>query len=147
MFTVAASVSGFSQKALGIFNAVKHNDSTTLVMCLNAGLKVNTANVSGNTLLMEASRNGSYAAARLLLAHGAKVNAKDEMGNTALMEAALRRDEAMVAILLHAGANAAIMNRAGETALTIAEDLGEAGIARMIASKEPNAKDQYAGIR
>jgi ankyrin repeat protein len=43
-------------------------------MCLHAGLKANTASIGGNTLLMEASRNGSYATAKLLLAHGAKVN-------------------------------------------------------------------------
>lgn len=147
LFTITVNASGFSQKTPGVFNAVTHNDSITLAMCLNAGLKVNTATASGKTLLMEASRNGSHAAARLLLAHGAKVNARDGMGNTALIEASLRGDETMVALLLHAGASAAIINRAGETALTIAESLENTGIARLISGKEGDSRNQYVNLR
>lgn len=147
LFVIALSVSGFSQKPMGIFDAVKHNDSTTLAMCLNAGLKANTANAYGNTLLMEASRSGSYAAAQLLLSHGAKVNTKDEMGNTALMEASLRGDEQMVALLLQAGASTVIINKAGETALSIADGFEKTAIAKLITTHEVNGKDQYAKLR
>ncbi|BAV04472.1 hypothetical protein SAMN05421788_110207 [Filimonas lacunae] len=147
LFTIFATVSGYSQKHLGVFDAVKLNDSTTLAMCLNSGLKPNTANTTGNTLLMEASKNGSYAAAKLLLAHGAKVNAQNEMGNTALMEATLRGDAQMVTILMHAGANASIINTVGETAFTIAEGFDKADIAQLFTDKNEGSKEGYAKLR
>ncbi|BAV04473.1 hypothetical protein SAMN05421788_110208 [Filimonas lacunae] len=147
LFTIFATTAAFSQKQLGVFDAVKLNDSTTLVMCLNGGLKANTTNTDGNTLLMEASKNGSYAAAKLLLAHGAKVNAQNEMGNTALMEATLRGDSKMAAILVQAGANISVINTVGETALSIAEGFDKNDIAQMFIAKDPHVKDGYAKTR
>lgn len=147
LFVIAVSVSGFSQKPLGVFDAVKQNDSATLATCLHYGLKSNTTNYGGNTLLIEASRSGSYAAAKLLLAYGAKVDAKNELGNTALMEATLRGDERMAAILLQAGASTIIINKAGETALSIANGFDKTAIARLITHQEQNGKDQYAKLR
>lgn len=141
------SVSGFSQKQSGVFDAVKLNDSTTLSMCLKSGLKANTTNAFGNTLLMEASKNGSYAAAKMLLEHKANVNAKNEMGNTALMEATLRGDVQMVAILLQAGASTSIINEVGETALTIAEGFEKTAITALFTEKNQNNKDGYAQAR
>ncbi|BAV04467.1 ankyrin like protein [Filimonas lacunae] len=116
-------------------------------MCLNSGLKTNTANATGNTLLMEASKNGSYAVAKLLLAHGAKVNAQNELGNTALMEATLRGDAQMTALLLHAGANASIINSVGETAFTIAEGFDQTAIAKLLTAGNQNTKEGYAKLR
>lgn len=136
LFTLFISVAGFSQRNSGAFYAVKINDSATLVMCLNSGLKANTTSFAGHSLLMEASRHGSYATARLLLARGAKVNAKDEMGNTALMEAAWKGDVKMVSLLLQAGANSSLVNNAGETALTIASDFERAAVTQLIADKD-----------
>lgn len=147
LFTIVVSTSAFSQKQLGVFDAVKLNDSTTLVMCLNSGLKANITDAMGNTLLMQASKNKSYAAAKMLLAHGAKVNAANELGNTALMEATLRGDAQMVAILLQSGANTASVNKVGETALTIAEGFDKTAIAKLISDKNQNDKDGYAKMR
>lgn len=147
LFVTIVSVSAFSQKQPGVFDAVKRNDTTTLYMCLNSGLKVNTTGVMGNSLLMEASKNGSYAAAKMLLAHGAKVNAVNEMGNTALMEASLRGDAQMVAILLQSGANTAMINQVGETALTIAEGFDKTAVAKLITDRNQNSKEGYASLR
>lgn len=147
LFTIAVSVSGFSQKTLGVFDAVKLNDSTTLATCLHYGLKANTTSFDGNTLLMEAARNHSYAAATLLLAHGAKVDARNELGNTALMEATLRGDERMAEMLLQAGANMSIVNRAGETAVTIAEGFEKTAVASLFNNQDQHTKDRYAKLR
>lgn len=141
------SVSGYSQNKSGVFHAVKVNDSATLVMCLNSGLKVNTTNFDGHTLLMEASRSGSYAAAKLLLSRGAKVNAKDQMGNTALMEAAWKGDVTMTSLLLQAGANTSLTNIAGETALSIATDFEKTAVVQLITGKDLNTKDGYVKQR
>lgn len=147
LFTIAISVSGFSQRSLGVFDAVKLNDSITLATCLHYGLKANTTSFDGNTLLMEASRNGSYAAAALLLAHGAKVDTRNELGNTALMEATLRGDVRMATLLLQAGASTALINRAGETAVTIAEGFEKTAIARLFTEKGQHANEYYAKTR
>lgn len=144
LFTIAVSASAMSQKNLGVFDAVRMNDSTTLSLCLNAGLKVNTTNYSGNTLLIEASRSGSFAAAKMLVQHGAKVDVQNEMGNTALMEATLRGNEAMVALLLEAGANTTKKNIAGETALTIASGFEKTNIAALLNGNASGAKEEYA---
>lgn len=142
LFTILVSVSGFGQKQLGVFDAIKMNDIPTLTMCLNNGLKPNTTNAIGNTLLMEASKTGNYTAAKLLLAHGAKVNTQNELGNTALMEATLRGDTEMVALLLNAGANTHLINIAGETALTIATGFEKTAIAQLFGEK--SIKEGYA---
>lgn len=144
LFTIVTSVSGFSQKSPGVFDAVRFNDSTTLSLCLHAGLKVNTVNYGGNTLLIEAARSGSFAAAKILIAHGAKVDVQNEFGNTALMEASLRGNEQMVALLLAAGANTAKINKAGETAFSIAEEFDKTAVAQLLGEKEENKKEQYA---
>lgn len=147
LFTIIAHISGFSQKNPGVFDAVRFNDSTTLSLCLNAGLKVNTANYGGNTLLMEAARSGSFAAAKILVAHGAKVDIQNELGNTALMEASLRGNEQIVALLLAAGANTAKINKAGETAFSIAEEFEKTAVAKLLGGKEENKKEEYASSK
>lgn len=147
LFTILVSASSFGQKQSGVFDAVRLNDSTTLAMCLNAGLKAGTANYNGTTLLMVASKSGSFAAAKLLLAHGAKIDAQNEMGNTALMEATLRGNEQMVALLLSAGANAGIRNEVGETALSIADNFEKTDIAKLFIEKHAGIKDNYAKQR
>ena len=144
LFILVMSLSSYSQKGSGVFMAVRHNDSTAVGMCLNAGFKANATSMGGNTLLMEASRNGSYASARLLLSHGAKVNAKDEMGNTALMEAAWKGDVTMASLLLQAGANAGTVNKAGQTALSLATDANKTVIIQLLSG---DAKYTYAKQR
>jgi uncharacterized protein len=135
LFVAVMGLSAHSQNKSGVFVAVKFNDSTTLAMCLRAGLKVNTVSTAGNTLLMEASRNGSYASAKLLLANGAKVDARDEMGSTALMEAAWKGDVAIATLLLKAGANSGLVNKAGQTALSIALDTQKEGIIKLLSNR------------
>lgn len=135
LLTLVTSTAGYSQKQMGVFTAVKYNDSTTVTMCLHAGLKANATGMGGHTLLMEASQHKSYAVAKLLLAHGAKVNAKDEMGNTALMEAAWKGDVLMASLLLQAGANAGLINTSGQTALSLATDANNNAVVELLAKE------------
>src|SRR5665213_4305695 len=73
---------------------------------LKAGADSNTANPEGETALMSASRSGSVAAVKALLARGANVNAKEKwLQETALMWAAAENHADVVEALLAARAN------------------------------------------
>ncbi|BAV09513.1 hypothetical protein FLA_5562 [Filimonas lacunae] len=97
---------------------------------------------------MEAAKSGSFASAKMLLAHGAKVDVQNEMGNTALMEATLRGNEEMVNLLLAAGARISIRNEVGETAFSIAEDFEKITIAKLFMEKGGSGvKENYAKQR
>jgi ankyrin repeat protein len=81
---------------------------------LDAGADVNTADVTGDTLLMAAVRTGSLDAVTLLVERGAAVNATEpQLGHTALMWAARTNNAALVKLLLERGASIDARTRVG----------------------------------
>ena len=90
--------------------------------------------------LVEAVRNGDYAAARGLLEAGVDADAPEADGTTAL-HWAVRHDRAGIAkLLLRAGADANTANRYGVTPLSLAGTNGNAGIVALLldAGADPN---------
>jgi uncharacterized protein len=73
---------------------------------LKAGADPNSASPGGETALMTASRTGSAAAIKILLAHGAGVNLAERVrGQTALMWAAANNNVDAIKALIDAGAD------------------------------------------
>jgi ankyrin repeat protein len=72
-----------------------------------------------------------------LLAHGADVGAPDAGGHTALHHAAFRDDVGLVNAILARGADPTAKNRDGKTALAIAEERGNAAVARRLRGEWP----------
>ena len=95
---------------------------------------------AGDERLIEAVRNGDYAAARALVEAGDDVDAPEPDGTTAL-HWAVRQDRAGIAkLLLRAGADADAANRYGMTPLSLAGTNGNAEIVALLldAGADPN---------
>lgn len=84
-----------------ILGAVEKNQSEAVVDLLKRGMDVNTADPSGNTLLMIASRNGNLDLMHFLLASRAGVNRRNRFGDTACLLAAVKGNLSALQ-LLHA---------------------------------------------
>ena len=70
--------------------AVDSHDLSTVKELISRGMDVDTVDQAGSTLLMMASRIGSFDIASYLVAAGAKLNRRNRFGETALMLAALK---------------------------------------------------------
>src|SRR5262249_23855661 len=82
------------------------NGSTKMVRTLlQTGANPNAALISGETLLMTASRSGNADVVEQLLSKGADANAKATRGQTALMWAVAQRHTAVVKVLLEHSAD------------------------------------------
>jgi ankyrin repeat protein len=84
---------------------------------LENGAAINAKSRSGATALHEAAKNGSEAAARLLIENRADIAAKDVSGATALPEAAKCGQEGVTRLLIKNGADIAADDASGMTAL------------------------------
>jgi ankyrin repeat protein len=84
------------------------------------GCKINDADNSGHTALLNAALIGRMALARFFINHGAKVNVCDHDGNTPLHLAAVRDNADMITLLLKSGNRMNVRNKAGLSALDIA---------------------------
>ena len=87
-------------------------------------INVNVKDVSGNTPLHWAARNGHVEITRLLLQNGAEVNAKNNYGNTPLFCAAENGHIDILHLLVENGANLEAQNNDGRRALHIAASYG-----------------------
>ena len=85
--------------------AVKEGKADVVRALLSGNdVDVNSADGSGNTPLIEASRFGHDEIARALIAHGANLQIKNKAGETALMLAVKNGHDDVVRILKEAGA-------------------------------------------
>jgi ankyrin repeat protein len=97
-----------------ILSAAGNDDTATVTSLLQRGMDVNTADRSGNTLLMIASRNGNLALMKSLIAARANVNRRNQHGDTALLLAALKPAPEAARLLVENGAD---LNPSGWTPL------------------------------
>jgi hypothetical protein len=119
-----------------ILSAANRDDTGQVVDLLKRGMDVNTADQSGNTLLMIAARNNNVSLLDFLLRNRANILKKNEYGDSALMLASLRGNREAVRMLLDALAPA---DSAGWNSIHYAAYSGKVDILRMLVSSgSPN---------
>ena len=99
-----------AQSLEDMFKAVKSNDASTVERLLQRGIDANSTDTRGDTLLMQASREGHEEIVVRLIAARAKINARNASDESALMLAALKGYLPIVTRLQAAGAE---MNHSG----------------------------------
>lgn len=114
-----------------ILNAAEKGESGQVIDLLKRGMDVNTADATGNTLLIIAARNGNLELLDFLLRNRANPLMRNKYGDSALMVATLRGDASTVQRLLAAKAP---VNHDGWTALHYAAYGGNAEIVRLLAA-------------
>ena len=87
-----------------LFKAVQLGDTAGVQTLLDRGMDVNSTDPAGNSILMEAAREGKPEVVELLVARKVKVNAQNAVGDTAIMIAALTGRYDIVQTLRKAGA-------------------------------------------
>lgn len=83
----------------------RDGDTEALLGRLDSGVPVDTADSSGNTLLMLAAYHGRPAVVSALLERGADVNRLNDRGQSPLAGAVFKGDDTIVWLLLEAGAD------------------------------------------
>ena len=129
---LAVAGSGLAQSLDDMFKAVKSNDGTTVERLLQRGVDVNSTDSRGETLLMQASREGHEEIVSQLIAYRAKVNARSGAGDTALMLAAIKGYLPIVTRLQAAGAE---INHSGWNPLLYAAFEGKTAVCRFLLEK------------
>jgi hypothetical protein len=112
-----------------MFQAVRLNDHGQVQELLKRGLDPNLTDPDGNTLLMEAAREGAIEAARLLISHGALLSSQNRYGENALMLAAFKGRDNLVGLMLKRGASP---NNSGWNALIYAAMKGHERIVQQL---------------
>ena len=97
-----------------LLKAVQTDDSVTAKALLARGMDVDTADPSGNTLLMIAARKGHFDLVKFLLDAKARVRARNGYGESAIMAAALHGHLEVVKVLQAYGSE---INHSGWTPL------------------------------
>lgn len=113
--------------------AAYHCHEPVVRLLLEHGANVELRNDKGQSPLGCAAFKGDAGIVELLLQHGAQVDATGADGRTALMYAAMFNRVAMVQRLLQAGADPAARDAAGMTAGELAEKMGAAETAALLA--------------
>lgn len=112
-----------------MLNAINNQDIGSVKDLLQRGVDVNMTDPEGNSLLMQAARNGDIPILELLLTNKAKVLSKNKYGDSALMLAALQGHLKGVVALASAGAE---IDPEGWTPLIYAAIGGHAEIVRFL---------------
>ncbi|GLZ39864.1 ankyrin repeat domain-containing protein [Actinokineospora sp. NBRC 105648] len=97
----------YLELAARAFEAVRAGDTAELVAALAAGVAVNLANQSGDTLVMLAAYHGHLAALEVLLERGADPNRLNDKAQSPLAGAVFKTSDDIVRVLLAAGADPA----------------------------------------
>ena len=110
----------------GLRKAVANSDVATVLACIEAGMRLDKYDDTGETLLINAARKGDTAIVKLLIENGAEIDQiHKQHGSTALMFAAQNGHTKTVQALIDLGAN---INRGSTvnyyTALMFAADGG-----------------------
>ena len=93
--------------ATKIFNLARGGDTAAVAAYVDAGVPVNLANDSGDSLLMLAAYHGHPDTVRALLARGADPGRPNDRGQTPLAGAVFKKEPEIVRALLDAGADPA----------------------------------------
>ncbi|WTX00333.1 ankyrin repeat domain-containing protein [Streptomycetaceae bacterium NBC_01309] len=91
--------------ATRVFTAARGGDAEMLASYVDAGLPVDLANDSGDTLLMLSAYHGHLAAVQVLLKRGADANRANDKGQTPLAGAVFKNEPEIARALLGAGAD------------------------------------------
>ena len=114
-----------------IIAAANMDDTPQVIDLLKRGMDVNTADRSGNSLLMIAARNANHELLDFLVGNRANLSRKNRYGDSALMLAAFRGHDRIVLKLLAAGAR---LGDKGWNALHYSAFNGQAEVVRMLAA-------------
>lgn len=112
-----------------MFQAARLNDQVQVQNLLTRGLDPDLSDPDGNTLLMEAAKEGASDVFRLLVEAGAKLTNRNQYGDDALMLAALKGRLELVEALLNRGV---VPNRPGWNALIYAAMNGHDEVVRTL---------------
>jgi ankyrin repeat protein len=99
-------------------------DSSSTLVLLKNGARVNDTGSIGNTALMDAAREGQPSTVNILIDAKAKIDAQNDDKRTALMHAALFRRGTSGKLLLDRGADLTLRDTAGDTAISLAAENG-----------------------
>jgi ankyrin repeat protein len=89
-----------------LFDMARAGRGEELAAYVDAGVPVNLANDSGDTLLMLAAYHGHPEAVRALLGRGAEPDRANDRGQTPLAGAVFKGEDEIAALLVEAGADA-----------------------------------------
>ena len=101
-------------------DAVRREDSDSLMSILGVEFDVDTPNNRGDTLLMLAAYHGNAEACRILLLNGADPNRKNKDGQPILLGAAYKGFADVARLLLENGADLNATDNKGQTARAFA---------------------------
>ncbi|MTI14533.1 ankyrin repeat domain-containing protein, partial [Sansalvadorimonas verongulae] len=105
--------------------AASDGDTTTVLACHEAGMRLDVTDTDGNTLLHLAAENGHIDTALQLIKFGVSPNAQNKKQETALLVAAWKKQADMVAALYGNGANLHDKDEECRTAIYIAAAIGD----------------------
>ncbi len=88
-----------------VFDAARAGDVDTLTAYLDAGVPVNLATGTGDTLVMLAAYHGHAPAVRLLAGRGADVNRLNARGQSPVAGAIFKGEDEVVRVLAAVGAD------------------------------------------
>jgi len=121
LFLEKGAITEESGLVSGILNEAVNSPSDIFREILNNTKNVDFRTRSGITALMEASANGNFENAKLLISYNAGINAKCySNGMTALMYAASADNNNIVSLLVEQGADVYLSDFSGKTALSYA---------------------------
>ncbi|MGU3437345.1 ankyrin repeat domain-containing protein [Actinomycetes bacterium M1A6_2h] len=92
--------------ATRVFGMARSGDTDTLASYVDAGVPVDMANQSGDTLVMLAAYHGHAPTVTALVQRGADVNLANDKGQTPLAGAVFKGEDDVVRALVDAGADA-----------------------------------------
>jgi ankyrin repeat protein len=117
-------------------------ETAVLESMVQAGLPVNLADSSHNTLLMLACYHGNVDTARMLLERGADVDRRNSRNQTPLGGVAFKGFPDIARLLLEHGADVDADNGNGMTPLMFAEMFGRSEVAAVLREAGANAKNK-----
>lgn len=88
-----------------MMDMARRGDTAQLAPLIDAGIPVDMADTSGNTLLMLAAYNGHPDTVRALAERGADVNRLNDRGQSPLAGVVFKGEDEVVRLLLEAGAD------------------------------------------
>jgi len=130
--TTEAEERRYAELQAAALDYARAGDTNVLESMVRAGLPVNLADPSGNTLLMLACYHDQIDTARMLLEHGADVDRRNSRNQTPLGGVAFKGYPAIAGLLLRHGADVDADNGNGMTPLMFAEMFGRTDVADVL---------------